>query len=391
MRKQGETYLKLVSILLASVILAYVLFSVVLSSGSGYAFETVVYCEVGDGITVSGFVVRSERVLASGTAELVCERSEGEWVGSGQTVATGCDNADIRESYEELAALRQEYAQLKSAAGENTSEETIAEQIIALSVHTARHEISREADTELRAALRSSSGDAARLSSYMAELEIRIAALSRETAGSITAITADRSGYFSRTVDGYEEVLCPENLETISLSELRGLSDEARAMPADAIGRLIEGQKWYFVTELPTERVVGWETGDRLTVDFPELRGLTMRIERIGEAEKENCILVLSCEKYLQNMTNVRRLSANIICKTYEGLRVPKQAIYYIDGETGVYVLENSRAKWKKIELLLESGEDYIVRWDNSDTDNLWPKDELILTSEDIENGMVIE
>ena len=88
MRKQGEFYLKFISILLAVVIAAYVLFSVLQSSGSGYALETAVYCEVGDGVTVSGFVVRSEEVLVSSAPIVVCELTEGERVGGGQRVAT---------------------------------------------------------------------------------------------------------------------------------------------------------------------------------------------------------------------------------------------------------------------------------------------------------------
>ena len=70
---------------------------------------------------------------------------------------------------------------------------------------------------------------------------------------------------------------------------------------------------------------------------------------------------------------------------------MPKTAIYYVNGETGVYILESARADWKEVEIVYEYGSDYLVRWDNSDTDNLWPKDEIILTSEDIKDGKVME
>ena len=102
-------------------------------------------------------------------------------------------------------------------------------------------------------------------------------------------------------------------------------------------------------------------------------------------------MLVLSCEKMLQNVTALRKQTVDIVFDTYKGLRVPKAAIYYIDGETGVYILESARADWKEVEIVYEYGNDYLVKWDDSDTDNLWPKDEIILTSEDIKDGKVME
>ena len=116
MRKQGEFYLKLISILLAVVIAAYVLFSVILNSGSSYALETAVYCEVGDGVTVSGFVVRSEEVLVSNSPIVVCELTEGERVGGGQRVATGYQSGSARENREELNSLKKQRDQLAYAA-----------------------------------------------------------------------------------------------------------------------------------------------------------------------------------------------------------------------------------------------------------------------------------
>ena len=65
MKKQGELYLKIISIVLAAVVLAYVLFSVLFKSGSSYALTAAVRCDVGDGMRVSCFVVRSERILTA--------------------------------------------------------------------------------------------------------------------------------------------------------------------------------------------------------------------------------------------------------------------------------------------------------------------------------------
>ena len=65
---------------------------------------------------------------------------------------------------------------------------------------------------------------------------------------------------------------------------------------------------------------------------------------------------------------------------------------YFLTLKTGarLEVLQNTLARWKTVEILYESGDDYIVRWDDGSTSNLWPQDELILTNQTIENGMVM-
>lgn len=404
MRKQGEFYLKLISILLAVVIAAYVLFSVLQGSGSGYALETAVYCEVGDGVTVSGFVVRSEEVLVSASPIVVSELTEGERVGSGQRVATGYQSGSARENREELVSLNRQREQLSvAAAGSDSSnapalDAEISDKIITLSAQTAQQRFgamrSTAADLQPLVLRRSVSGDdAARIRQRITEIDRRIDALSAQTSTGATAITVAESGYFSERTDGLETVLTPERLQTMTAEDLLNLDETAYSYPNNAIGRLVKGQKWYFAAVLPEQQASKCERGDRLTVNFADssLQGLRMRVERVGTPEDGKCLLVLSCERMLQNVTALRRQTVDIVFDTYEGLRVPKTAIYYVNGETGVYILESARADWKEVEIVYEYGSDYLVRWDNGDTDNLWPGDEIILTSDDIKDGKVMQ
>lgn len=85
MKKQGDLYLKIVSIVLAGIVVAYLVLSVLFGSGgSSYTLETAVRCEAGDGQTVSGFVVREEEIITASQPVVVCALTEGERVGSGQ-------------------------------------------------------------------------------------------------------------------------------------------------------------------------------------------------------------------------------------------------------------------------------------------------------------------
>ena len=91
-----------------------------------------------------------------------------------------------------------------------------------------------------------------------------------------------------------------------------------------------------------------------------------------------------------QNVTLLRQQSAEIVFTSYSGLRVPKSAVRVENGQTGVYILEGTLAKWKPITILHDTGESYVVTLDTSSTNNLWPGDELIINAKNLYDGKVV-
>ena len=88
--------------------------------------------------------------------------------------------------------------------------------------------------------------------------------------------------------------------------------------------------------------------------------------------------------------TLLRQQSAEIVFTSYSGLRVPKSAVRVENGQTGVYILEGTLAKWKPITILHDTGESYVVTLDTSSTNNLWPGDELIINAKNLYDGKVV-
>ena len=144
---------------------------------------------------------------------------------------------------------------------------------------------------------------------------------------------------------------------------------------------------------VPSTNAAGLEAGDRIDVNFAHdfYSTVRMKVERVSPSEEERCILVLSSESYIQNAVSARTETADLIFADRSGLRVPKTAIYVNDeGKSGVYVLEGAEAAWKSIEILYDDGDCFIVTLDKSSTKNLWPEDEIILTTGEIFNGKVM-
>lgn len=397
MKKQGEFYLKLTSILLAALLAIFVLCSIFFRSGEDYTTLAPVYCEVGDGVTVSGFVVRAEELLVSSRPCAVAALSEGQRVGSGQTVAYGCASETVAAAQRELLSLQAQREQLRFAS-EGTSDydaadASIAANIIRLSAQTAAQSFSRmqAASAALKPYVLQRSlrpDDAARTQARLSNLEEEIAALQAQCADGCVPIEVPQAGYFSLVTDGFEGVLTPERLQTMSLADLRALEERRAAVPERTVGRLVFGQQWYLVCELPADAAERCEAGDSLllTVMGEGLNALPVRIERLERSE-DGALLVVSCAERMQDVTSLRAVTAQLSFRTYEGLRVPKEAVRTEDGETGVYVLVGAKARWKPVEILCETGEYCLLRQEDG---GLRADDSVILTEEAIQDGSVI-
>ena len=233
-----------------------------------------------------------------------------------------------------------------------------------------------------------SGDDADEIGTRIDRIDERISFLTKQTSGGAQTVTAGEAGYFSQTVDGYETVLTPESILTMDAQAIFGA--KKTAVSDLAIGKLAVGQKWYFATEIPDTRACS--LGDYLTVSFAAqgLQELDMKVERVEPSEDGKNLLVLSCSRHLHTVSDLRTQTAEIIFDTYEGLRIPKEALYVVDGLTGVYVLEAGRAEWKTVDSLLKYGNYYLIAWDRSNTEGLWPDDQIILTDENIKDGTVI-
>ena len=191
-------------------------------------------------------------------------------------------------------------------------------------------------------------------------------------------------------MDGYESVLTPKRLDSLSVQDYNTLEPET--IPEHTAGKLISGNTWYYVTAVPSGELGELAKGDRVKVTFARdfYDEIEMTVSRISENQAGFRLLVLSCDRYMQNVTLLRQQSAEIVFASYSGLRVPKSAVRVENGQTGVYILEGTLAKWKPITILHDTGESYVAALDTSSTDNLWPGDELIINAKNLYDGKVV-
>lgn len=415
--KQGNTYTKIILWIFLAAVVCYFGYYVFSAVYAPLTTVTAMEYEAGAGSYTTGYVVRDETVVQSHYEITTLVVAEGERVSAGQALATGYRNTDAQDRQTRIQELEHQLEQLKyaasyagDAAGQAVLDGEIQAHLENMSQYVARRDMNAAEDRS--AALKglilrrtSSETDNATMDQRILDLTTQLEGLQAEASVDTRTVGAGMSGYFSGNVDGFEKVLSVEALDTLTVSQLEELAPgEAEET---ALGKIITDSTWYYVTNVPTELVQDVRVGREIPVTFSSVfyDELDMTVERIGEDENGESLLVLSCDLYMQDVTLLREQSADVVFSSYSGLRVPKEAIRVTtrseifpgadvaDEEeklVGVYVLEGRTASWKTVKPLHDNGETYVVELDKSSTDNLWPGDEIIVNAPDLYDGKVV-
>ena len=400
--KQGKSYFTVILWILLAAIAAYFGYNVVSSLYAPLMTATVTPSEAGAGYYASGFVVREEELLYSQYGTTVLNCAEGAHVAANDTVATGYRSEDaktrqtrIDELSGQIEQLQYAWSAVSSVYDQAALDADIAGDLAQLSRYLALRDMNSVSDLspELKGLILRRTGsdsDSGSLQARISTLQAELETLEAQSAGDTSAILAGKAGTFSAAVDGYESVLTPERLMEMTVAEFESVQPDET--DANAIGRLVTSATWYYACVVPASELSGVEEGNRATLTFARdyYQPVTMRVARLGGNEAGSRLLVLSSDRALQNVTLLRQQSAEIVFTSYSGLRVPKSAVRVENGQTGVYILEGTLAKWKPIAILHDTGESYVVTLDTSSTNNLWPGDELIINAKNLYDGKVV-
>ena len=244
------------------------------------------------------------------------------------------------------------------------------------------------------------------LSGEIADIQAQIKELKNRSAGTVRRITAPVSGLYSAVTDGYEAVLTPASLKDLTPSALNNVQADKEAV--SDVGRLILGDAWYYAAVMPAAEAEELAEQGNLLLRFAKgvERDLAVTVYSVGPEEKGKCVVTFRGDTYLQELTLLRRQSAQIISRSVEGIRVPTDAlrirtreVEHEDGtktETqtlGVYCMVGMEARFKPVEMLYRGEGFALVRGTApADAESLWlrPGDEVIISARDLYDGKVI-
>lgn len=239
-------------------------------------------------VSAEGTVIRDECLVLCPEAAYIAV-SEGERVTGGSVIAVDRDNYGIfmRRSDQALS-----------------------------------QELPKDAQSAL--ALATATGD--RLSRKKAWLKLTGNTV-KGTRAHFSAATAPCGGIFSAYLDGCEG-LTADNFDTY-----------VPEIPADAVGRIVSPSGWIFAADIPADEL-GFSQGDRVTVKAGNAYSAV--VSRIEDRDG-TCRVFLRCRSGTEDVLSLRKLRADIVFYSREGIKVPLSALREEGGETYVYILAGDR------------------------------------------------
>ena len=252
---------------------------------------------------------------------------------------------------------------------------------------------------------------AAALQASLDDVNAQISSLTAQAAQSTSRVTAGQSGIFSGLVDGYESLITPAMLEELTPAQLEGLAQAQPSEDPSAIGKLITNSTWYFTCTLPEEDAQRLVEGRTVTVRFSrDWSGeVDMTVERLSDPSDGQVVVVLSADKFLSDVTLLRRQTVELVFDTVTGIRLPKEALRVdqrtvTDSETGeqsqvsvtgVYALVGQQAEFKQVTVLAEEDSYILVAPVTGSAPSQAKKalragDKIIISSGELYDGKVI-
>lgn len=419
--KQGNFLVNSVMALLALALACYLGVYIFNSFNDPFSTTYAYEYETTDGVSADGWLARSELVLPGQPGIVDVTRGEGEKVGVGQQVALVHRDSQAVAAQQQLEELAMEISILdfclnhgEDAGSSAKLDQSILDAMVELRSAAA---VSDYSDLENQILTLKSqvlkrdytygrNMDLTDLSGRRQALGEQYRTLSGQTSGATSRVTASAAGTFSAMVDGYESVLTPETVFTLTPSQLDRLSPQGTG-GTSVPGKLITSERWYFVCALPQAEAQRCRVGHSVTLslsgDFTQ--NVAMTVERVGEAENGRCTVALSSNRYLAQTALLRRQSAELLFARFTGLRVPKTAMrmttrMVTDEDTkqerqvntlGVYVLTSGQAEFKPVSIIAEGGDYYVVTAAREGSTALRAGDEVIVRATDLYDGKLLE
>lgn len=372
------------------------------------------------GVEASGVIVRSERLLTSSGAYVDLVLSEGERAAAGSAVALIYSDPSAPDTRQKIRALEAELEQLRHALLSGTEsvnasrlDEEVLRSIVSLRALCAEGDLTNLEDSVLN--LRTmvfrrdyTYGDtdaAQQLSQTIKGKEEELSALQRSLSQVSQTVRTPVSGVFSGEADGYESLITPEMLSTVTVARLSDLLSQKAPAKPDAVGKIITDTTWYLAALFEGSNDLALSKGKTYQISFSHdyYGTVPMKLERV-ETEDGKTMAIFSSRTKLAETTLLRVQAVDIVARELTGIRVPRKALRVEtrtvtaeDGTQrqenvyGVYSVVGTRAEWHSVNVLYTGDTFYLVEPVNdADKNRLRPGDLVILTSAGLYDGKVV-
>lgn len=358
--------------------------------------------QVTDSLSVTGWVVRQETPLPDTSGTLLRQVQEGEKVHAGQTVAMAYASKSALEVVSRLEDTELKLQQLQFARSSFLDSDAalkvdsdISDSILRLHIATADGDYAtatQEMSAMKTAVLKRnySYESLEQIDQAIAQTRSDISSLQNQLSGAASVKTAV-AGVYSGSTDGSEEALTPDFLTDVTPARLDALSTGSAVKSA---GKIITDNTWYFAANIPAQQARELQVGQEVTLRLS--KGLQQDtpayVQSISAEEDGQVAVVLSCTRYISQVTLLRHQQGEILLREYKGLRVPSAALRMDeDGSLQLFCRLGAYVYSKPVDLVYRGDGFCLVRSAQGAADEriLRQGDLVISTARALTDGMI--
>lgn len=403
-RTAAKRIFHVVGLLALALVSVYIIAQCFVIFHRSYKTETAIKYTLAESITLDG-VVAFDSVDVAGSGDLGYLVQDGERVTNGTIVAevyTDDSQGLQRERLDRLERTITLLTKSQNSTGSDlsvlTNQTKQALYNLLDKINTAQYSgITDAEDTFLLAQnrLQVSTGQTAGFADTIAALRVEYDSIKAQL-DALQTITATTNGYFSSTAASPAIAADRQALDDADPATLQKmLADGFPAAATDRAGQITTGFSWKFYAVCDLDTAARFDNISSVKISVPGKQNipLSAAVEEVTP-DKDNGLakIVLQCQTINAEVLSFGQETAQIDLKTYEGIRIDKEALHIVDGQRGVYVKYGNLQRFLKITTLYEN-DSYILIPENGKigTDNeVRLYDEIIVQGTNLQDGKLL-
>lgn len=377
-----------------------------------YKTETAIFSTTDDSVTFKGVYIRDEEIVQyGGTGTVSYSVSDGGKLGSGSVIAEIYADESQIDIKQQISNLNDELAILKKIQNPGTLESAQPANI-AMLIDQQYKTVINSRETKKISDFASEKNDfLVLLSTYQLvtdsgisftdrinTINAEISKLRLSETVPLDTIISDRSAYFVSYADGYEDELTTGKISSLTVDYINDIKDSGPVDDKRVIGKLINGYEWY-IAGVIDNRKQNFSIEDDVKIKLQSTSNTVDGViydVRETKNPAEN-IVIIKCDELTYDLVQHRTERIEMISGEFEGIKVPRKAIRFLDldnqlvvdektGEEsrqkinckGVYVKMGERISFKKLDVIYE-GSDYVLSTLNAGDGYLALYDDIVV------------
>ncbi len=359
-------------------------------------------------VDTTGLVFRDETVIdTTATGYFFYTIADGNRVAKNGTIADVYPTMQDALGQQELNALNEEIDTLVSINAQGTTNranlssinQQINETWLSLSKAAGRGSFAQM--QELRSKLQSllnkkqlTVGKEANFDARIEALKAKREALSTSFSKASDTVSSPVAGYFISNVDGFEDVVKTNQIETLSVDTLQQLLSTEPVPAEDKIGKVVGDYEWYLACVVPLSDTTFIKKGLTVTVHLPFVTQETIpaTVAAVNKGKSDTAAVVLRCTHMSGDLSAIRKEQVELRITAYDGLYIPDSAVHFDkDQNAGVYIQKGNVLSFRRIQVLYHDEDDrFSISKMMDDAAYVQLYDKLVTGGDDLYDGKLV-